>query len=158
MEHNNDGERVYIGIPLGIGNKDCIIKDILSSILDLEIKPLYLNVFGALRIKNWPPKVKWKKGSLQLRIDSMVDVTCVSMKKISIINFKDRGLLLNERNELVFKCRQNGKFRLSWLGATEVPTQGSSRDTDAGWILLELIISDLVVDNIICRGDLYGGD
>ena len=35
----------------------------------------------------------------------MADVTCGSMKKINMINFKDRSLLLNERNELVFKSR-----------------------------------------------------
>ena len=43
----------------------------------------------------------------------MVDVTCVSMKKISIINFKDCRLLLNERNELVFKCEYKSTFKLS---------------------------------------------
>ena len=34
-------------------------------------------------------------------------------EKISIINFKNRKLLLNKRNELVFKCRHRGKFKLS---------------------------------------------
>ena len=43
-------------------------------------------------------------------------------EKISVINFKYHGLLLNERNELVFKCRHKSKFRLSWLGANEAPT------------------------------------
>ena len=43
----------------------------------------------------------------------MVDATYVSMKKISIINFRDRRLLLNEQNELLFKYRHRGKFKLS---------------------------------------------
>ena len=34
-------------------------------------------------------------------------------EKISIINFKNRELLLNKRNGLVFKCRHRGKFKLS---------------------------------------------
>ena len=34
-------------------------------------------------------------------------------EKIGIINFKDRRQLLNGRNELVFKCRHEDKFRLS---------------------------------------------
>ena len=43
MEHN-DGERVYIGISAGIGNKVCIITDILSPISELKTKPLYLDI------------------------------------------------------------------------------------------------------------------
>ena len=53
-------------------------------------------------------------------------------EKISKINSKDRRLLLNERNELVFKCRHKSKFKLSWLGATEAPTLGNSKDIDEG--------------------------
>ena len=34
-------------------------------------------------------------------------------EKISIIYFRNRKLLLNERNELVFKCTHRGKFKLS---------------------------------------------
>ena len=34
-------------------------------------------------------------------------------EKISIINFKNRKLLLNERDEFVFICRHRGKFKLS---------------------------------------------
>ena len=64
----------------------------------------------------------------------MVDVTCVLMKKISIINFRDHRLLLNEQSELVFKCRHKGKFKLSWLGATETPTLGNSKDIDENFI------------------------
>ena len=60
----------------------------------------------------------------------MVDVTWVS-KRISIMNFKDWRLLLNEQNELVVKCRYKGK----WLGATEAPTLGNSRDIDEGILI-----------------------
>ena len=31
----------------------------------------------------------------------------------SVINFRNRRLLLNERNVLMFKCRHRGKFKLS---------------------------------------------
>ena len=50
-----------------------------------------------------------------------------------MINFKDRWLLLNERNELVFKCRHKSKFKLSWLGATEAPTLDKNKDIDFYW-------------------------
>ncbi len=54
------------------------------------------------------------------------------MKKISMNNSKDRRLLLNERNELVFKCSYKCKFELSWLWATGPSTLDNSRDIDAG--------------------------
>ena len=34
-------------------------------------------------------------------------------EKINVINYKDSRLLLNEQNELVFKCRHKIKFKLS---------------------------------------------
>ena len=90
---------------------------------------------------------------------SMVDVSYVSMKKISITNLKDYGLLLNERDVLVFKCRHKSNFTLPRLEATEVPTLSNSRDIDAGWFLLELITFNSVGDSVIWREDLYkGGD
>ena len=49
MEHNNDEERAYIGIYAG--NKDCITTDIFSPICDWKAKPLYLNIFGTLKIR-----------------------------------------------------------------------------------------------------------
>ena len=58
-------------------------------------------------------------------------------EKINIINFKDRRLLLTERNVLVFKSRHKGKLRLSGLGATDGPTLGNSRVIEKD-ILLEL--------------------
>ena len=91
---------------LGIKNKDCIITDILPSIHDLRTRLLYLNIFGTLKI------IKWKivrqsstansfNGGCNLWIN----------EKISIINFRDHRLQLNERNELVFKCRHKGKSK-----------------------------------------------
>ena len=76
--------------------------------------------------------------------------------KISIIYFKDHRLLLNEPNELVFKCRHKSKLKLSWLGATEAPTQDNSRDIDSGWFLLEITFIS-VVNSIIWWGDLCNG-
>ena len=38
-----------------------------------------------------------------------------------------------------------------WGGGTEVPTLDNSRDIDAGWFLLEIIIFISVVNNIIWR-------
>ena len=73
-------------------------------------------------------------------------------EKISIINFKNRRLLLNERNELVFKCK--GKFKLSWLGTTEAPVLDKIRDIHFGWVLLEIITFISVITKIIWRGDL----
>ena len=41
MEHNYDGERVYIGI-----SAENWKQDILSPIHDLETQSLYLNIYG----------------------------------------------------------------------------------------------------------------
>ena len=49
-------------------------------------------------------------------------------EKISIINFKDHRQLLNESTELRFKYRRISKFKSTWLGATEVPTQDKNKD------------------------------
>ena len=57
----------------------------------------------------------------------------------------------------MFECRHKSKFRLSWLGATEAPTEDICEDTDAGWFSLELITFNSVVDNntIIYDGEIY---
>ena len=47
--------------------------------------------------------------------------------------------MLNERNELVFKCRHKSKFKLSWLGVIEGPTLDKNKDIDLGWFLREII-------------------
>ena len=78
--------------------------------------------------------------------------------KNSIFNFKDCWLLLNEWNELVFKCGHKSKFRLSWLGSTKASTLDNSRDIDAGWFLLEIITFISVVDSIIWWGGLCRGE
>ena len=57
-------------------------------------------------------------------------------EKISIINSKDCRLLLNGCNEIVFKCRHKSKFKLFWLGATEVPTLDENKDIDFGWFFI----------------------
>ena len=85
----------------------------------------------------------------------MPDVNLYINEKISIINFKDHRLLLNERNELVFKWRHKVKFKLSWLGATKAPTLDKNRDIDFGWFLLEIITFISVITDIICQEDLY---
>ena len=51
-------------------------------------------------------------------------------------NLKSRRLLLNERNEIVFKYRHKINFELSWLGATETLSLENSRDIVAEWFLL----------------------
>ena len=56
-------------------------------------------------------------------------------EKVSIINFKHHRQLLNERNELVFKCKRKSKFKLSWVVTTEAPTQDKKKDIDFGWSL-----------------------
>ena len=43
-------ESIYAS-PLEIGNRNCIITDILSSIHDLRTRPLNQNIFGTLKIK-----------------------------------------------------------------------------------------------------------
>ena len=56
--------------------------------------------------------------------------------KNSIINFKDRRLLLNERNKLVFKCRHKSKLELNWVTTAETPTLDNSKGTDVGWFFI----------------------
>ena len=59
---------------------------------------------------------------------------------------------------LCLNCRHISKFKLSWLGATEAPTQDNYRDVDAGWFLLEIITFISVVISIIWQGDLCWED
>ena len=70
--------------------------------------------FWGLKDQGLSPQIKWKilrhssaASSFNGRCNLCLD------EKISIINFKNRKLLLNERNEVVFKCRHRGKFKLS---------------------------------------------
>ena len=50
MEHNNDGERVYIGISAG-NWKQRLYNHRHFPIHDLETEPLNLDIFEALRIR-----------------------------------------------------------------------------------------------------------
>ena len=50
MEHTNDGGRAYIGISAG-NWKQRLNNHILFPIHDLGSKPLYLNIFGTLKIR-----------------------------------------------------------------------------------------------------------
>ena len=110
------GRRSISVSPLEIGSKHCITTDILSPICDLETKPLYLNIFGTLEPKGSGanPQIKWKiirQSSTATSFNGRCNL-CID-EKISKINFKDRRQLLNERNELVSKCRHKIKFKLS---------------------------------------------
>ena len=99
-----------------------------------------------LRVQGLTPQIRWKI----VRQSSTANVTCVYMKRISIINFKDRRLLLNERNAFLFKCRHKSKFELSWMGATEAPSLDNcwgivhpfgSSDTVTSWKKSRFIFS-----------------
>ena len=74
--------------------------------------------------------------------------------KISIINIKDCRRLLNERNELVFKCWHKSKFKLSTEAPTptEAPTLDKNKDIDFGWFLLEIITFISVITSYCITG------
>ena len=78
-------------------------------------------------------------------------------EKISMIKFKDRRLQLNESNDLMFKCRHKSRFKLSWLGATKVPTLDKNKDIDFGRFSLETITFISVITSIIWQG-IYRGE
>ena len=70
--------------------------------------------FWGLKYQGQSPQIKSKiirhsstANSFNGRCNLCID------EKISIINFRNRRLLLNERNDLVFKGRHRGKFKLS---------------------------------------------
>ena len=52
----------------------------------------------------------------------------------------------------MFNCRHKSKFRLSWMGATEVPTPDKSNDIDFLRFLLEIITFISVITRIIWGG------
>ena len=70
--------------------------------------------FWILKDQGLIPQIKWKIVRQSSTANSFNDRCnlCIN-EKISIINFKDCKLLLNERNKLVFKCRHKSKFKLS---------------------------------------------
>ena len=102
MEHNNDGERFYIVISAGNW------KQKLYNHKHSFSNPRLRN--ETLRIRSTPPQIKWKIVSQSSTANSFNGSCnfCID-DKISIINLKDRRQLLNERKELVFKCRQKKK-------------------------------------------------
>ena len=96
--HNGDGERVYIGISAGNWKQRLYNHRHPFSNPPLKNRTALSKYF-------WSPQVKWKivwqsptANSFNGRCNLCIDET------ISIIHFRDRRLLLNEQNELVFKC------------------------------------------------------
>ena len=111
-EHNNDGERVYIGISVGNWKQRLYNHRHSFSNQRLRNQTALSKYFGNLNDQRLNPDVKWKivrQSSTANRINGRCNL-CID-ETFSRINFKDRRLLLNERNELVFKCRRKGKFR-----------------------------------------------
>ena len=135
MEHNNDGERVYIGI--SAGNWKQRLYNHRHSFFNprLRNQTALSKYFWNVKDQGRTPQVKWKivKQSSTAKSFNRRCNLCID-EKISIINFWDRRLLLNERNELVFKCRHKGKFKLTWLKATEAPILSNSKDSDENFI------------------------
>ena len=46
--------------------------------------------------------------------------------------------MLNERNELMFKCKHKSKFKLFWVGAFKAPTLDRNKEIDFGWFSLKM--------------------
>ena len=122
MEQQRDVERVYIGISAGNWKQRWYNHKLSFSNPKLRYQTALSKYFWGLKDQGLSPQIKWKiighsstTNSFNGRCNLCLD------EKISIINFKNRKLLLNERNELVFKCRHRGKFKLSWLRTTETP-------------------------------------
>ena len=158
MEHDNDGERVYIGI--SAGNWKQRLYNHRHSFFHpwLRNQTALSRYFWNFKDQGLTPQIKWKivRQSSSANSFNGRSNLCID-EKINIINFKDRKLLLNEHNKLVFKCRHKSKFKLSWLGTTEAPCLDNSRDIDAEWFFLEIKTFISVVNNVIWRGDLCGG-
>ena len=137
--------------PLGIGNKDCMHNHRHSfSDPGLKKQTTHSKYFRNLKDPPLIPQIKWKIVRQSLNVNSFNARCnlCID-EKISMINFKDRKLLLNEANELVFECRHENKFKSSSLGSTVAPTLNKNKDIDSGWFLLEIITFNLVITIII---------
>ena len=114
IEHYNDGERAYIGISAGNWKQGLYNHRHSFSNPRLRNQSVLSKYFWNLKDQGLTPQIKWKilrqcsaTNSFNSRFNLCID------QKISIIDFKDRRQLLNERNELVFKCRHKSKFKLS---------------------------------------------
>ena len=95
--------------------------------------------FWNLKDQGLTSQIKWKivrKSSTMNSFNGWCNL-CID-EKFSKIYFKDCRLLLNEPDELVFKCKHKSQFKLSWLEATEAPTLDKNKDIDFGWFLLEI--------------------
>ena len=122
IEHKGDGERVYIGISVGNWKQRCYNHRHSFSNPKLRYQTTLSKYFWVLKDQGLSPQINWKIIRHSSTTNSFNDRCNLCLnEKISIINFKNRKLLLNERNELVFKCRHRGKFKLSRLRATETP-------------------------------------
>ena len=122
MEHNNDGERVYIGISAGNWKQRLYNHRYSFSNPRLKNQTALSKYFWNLKDQGLTSQIKWRiiRHSSTANSFNCWCNLCID-EKISIINFRDRRLLLNEQNELVFKYRRRGKIKLSWPGATEDP-------------------------------------
>ena len=114
MEQQRDGKRVYRGISAGHWKQRWYSHRHSFSNPKLRYQTALSKYYWGLKDQGLFPQIKWKilrhssaANSFNGRCNLCLD------KKISIINFKNRKLLLNKRNELVFKCRRRGRFKLS---------------------------------------------
>ena len=122
MEEQRGGERVYIGISAGNWKQRCYNHKHSFSNPKLRYQTALSKYFWGLKNQGLSLQIKWKiirHSSTANNFNGRCNL-CLD-EKISIINFKNRKLLLNERNELVFKCRHRGKFKLSRLRTTGAP-------------------------------------
>ena len=106
IEQQRDGERVNIGISAGNWKQRWYHHKHSFSNPKLRYQTALSKYFWGLKDQGLSPQIKWKivrhsstANSFNGRCNLCLD------EKISIINFKNRKLVLKERNELVFKCR-----------------------------------------------------
>ena len=69
--------------------------------------------FWNLRDRGLTPYIKWKlirRSSTPVNFKSRCNLCLI--EKICIIKYKHTSKLLNQRNELIFKCRHKNKFKL----------------------------------------------
>ena len=131
IEHQRDGERFYIGISVGNWKQRWYNHRHSFSNPKLRYQTALSKYFWGLKDQGLSPQIKWKiirhsstvnsfNGSCNLCLD----------EKISIINFKNQKLLLNERNKLIFKSRHRGKFKLSWWEPLKHQSLCNRKDND----------------------------
>ena len=134
MEHNDGGERVYIGIFTGNWKQGLYNNRHSFSNPRLKNQTILSKYFWNLKDLGLTPQRKCKIVRQSSTTNSFND--CCNLyvdEKINIIDFKDRRWLCNERNLFVFKCRHKNKFKLSWFGATDAPTIEMHKDIGFGW-------------------------